>query len=269
MVRTLIRLAVLVVLACQPLSLASAQMAAARLGVEEYSPDVDSLPLLDRKTAESLHFAGRAAEVRVRPTQVRIVLAVTSEGKTAQECQRAIQEDVTGLRNRWQTLRISPENIVEDFIAILPVHTWNVEKRGDAEVGVEQRVGFRMQTNVHVSAPNDETATRGAHGGLRAGNCGHHRRGLLESGTRRGEGPGTGTGFAGRPQQGRHAAEDTVRYAPCRNQCAGTDDRAVPRIALRRVREQLPGRGDSRGEERLAVHPRLPAAQYVLPRSAE
>jgi uncharacterized protein YggE len=159
MVRTPICLAALVVLACQPLSRASAQMAAARLGVEEYSPDVNSLPLLDRKTAESLISLDGRAEVRVRPTQVRIVLAVTSEGKTAQECQRAIQEDVTGLRNRWQTLRISPENIVEDFIAILPVHTWVVEKRGDAEVGVEQRVGFRMQTNVHVSAPNDETAT--------------------------------------------------------------------------------------------------------------
>ena len=129
-----------------------------RLGVGEYSPDVDSLPLLDRKTAESVISLDGRAEVRVRPTQVRIVLAAISEGKTAQECQRAIQEDVTGLRNRWQTLRIPSESIVEDFIAILPVHSWVVEKRGDADVGVEQRVGFRMQTNVHVSAPNDETA---------------------------------------------------------------------------------------------------------------
>lgn len=159
MVRTLIRLTVLVVLACLPVSFASAQIAAARLGVEEYVPKVDSLPVLDRKTAETFISLDGRAEVRVRPTQVRIVLAVTSEGKTAQECQLAIQENVTGLRTRWQKLRIPTEDIVEDFIAILPVHTWKVEKRGDAEVGVEERVGFRMQTNVHVSAPNDETVT--------------------------------------------------------------------------------------------------------------
>ena len=99
------------------------------------------------------------AEVRVRPTRIRIVLAATSEGKTAQDCQRAIQESVTGLKSRWQKLKVAPENIVEDFIAVLPVHEWNVEKRGDSEVGVEQRVGFRMQTNIHLSVPNDETAT--------------------------------------------------------------------------------------------------------------
>ncbi len=95
----------------------------------------------------------------MRPTRIRIVLAATSEGKTAQDCQRAIQESVTGLKSRWQKLKVAPENIVEDFIAVLPVHEWNVEKRGDTEVGVEQRVGFRMQTNIHLSVPNDETAT--------------------------------------------------------------------------------------------------------------
>ncbi len=95
----------------------------------------------------------------MRPTRIRIVLAATSEGKTAQDCQRAIQESVTGLKSRWQKLKVAPENIVEDFIAVLPVHEWKVEKRGDKEVGVEQRVGFRMQTNIHLSVPNDETAT--------------------------------------------------------------------------------------------------------------
>jgi uncharacterized protein YggE len=159
MIRPLIRLVVSAILICQPLSLAFAQMAAARLGVEEYSPQVDSLPILNRETAESFISLDGRAEVRVRPTRIRIVLAVTSEGKTAQDCQRAIQESVTGLKSRWQKLKVAPENIVEDFIAVLPVHEWKVEKRGDKEVGVEQRVGFRMQTNIHLSVPNDETAT--------------------------------------------------------------------------------------------------------------
>jgi uncharacterized protein YggE len=159
MVRTLIRLVVLLVMAVQPWSRASAQMAAARLGVEEYAPDVSELPALDRKTAETFISLDGRAEVRVRPTQVRIVLAATSEGKTAQECQRAIQESIAGLRSRWQKLRIPAESIVEDFIAVLPVHSWSVEKRDDTDVGVEQREGYRMQTNVHVSVPNDEMST--------------------------------------------------------------------------------------------------------------
>ncbi|MHB8863758.1 MAG: SIMPL domain-containing protein, partial [Pirellulaceae bacterium] len=148
MMRPLFRLVFMVVLASQPLSRASAQMAGSRLGVEDNSPRVENLPRLDRETAESFIAIEGSAELRVRPTQIRIVLAITAEGKAAQDCQRTVQENVAGLKSRWSKLRIAPENMVEDFIAILPLHEWNLEKRGDSEVGVEQRVGFRMQTNI-------------------------------------------------------------------------------------------------------------------------
>ncbi|MHB8952668.1 MAG: SIMPL domain-containing protein [Pirellulaceae bacterium] len=158
MMRPLFRLVFMVVLASQPLSRASAQMAGSRLGVEDNSPRVEYLPRLDRETAESFIAIEGSAELRVRPTQIRIVLAITAEGKAAQDCQRTVQENVAGLKSRWSKLRIAPENMVEDFIAILPLHEWNLEKRGDSEVGVEQRVGFRMQTNIHLAVPNDATA---------------------------------------------------------------------------------------------------------------
>ncbi|MHB0957893.1 MAG: SIMPL domain-containing protein [Pirellulaceae bacterium] len=158
MMRPLFRLVFMVVLASQPLSRASAQMAGSRLGVEDNSPRVENLPRLDRETAESFIAIEGSAELRVRPTQIRIVLAITAEGKAAQDCQRTVQENVAGLKSRWSKLRIAPENMVEDFIAILPLHEWNLEKRGDSEVGVEQRVGFRMQTNIHLAVPNDATA---------------------------------------------------------------------------------------------------------------
>jgi uncharacterized protein YggE len=144
---------------CFVLPSARGQMAASRLGVEDYVPEVNNLPLLTRENAESFISLDGRAEVRVQPTQVRIVLAVTSEGKTAQDCQRLIQQAVAGLKARWQQLKIAPENIVEDFIAVLPVHEWRIEKRGESEAGVEQRVGFRMQTNVHIAVTNDDTAT--------------------------------------------------------------------------------------------------------------
>jgi uncharacterized protein YggE len=133
-------------------------MAAARLGVEEYTPVVNDLPLLSRENAESFIALEGRAEVRVPPTQVRIVLAVTSEGPTAQECKRLIQQSITAVKTRWQQCKIAPENIVEDFIAVLPVHAWKIEKRGDGQAGVEQRSGFRLQINLHVAVPNDATA---------------------------------------------------------------------------------------------------------------
>ena len=156
---TLIRLVLAVVVFGIPWQSANAQMAASRLGVEEYSAEVGSLPVLTREVAESFISLDGRAEVRVRPTQIRIVLAITSEGETAQLCQQTIQGSVAGLKDRWQKRKISADNVVEDFIAILPVHEWSIEKRGDAEAGVERRVGYRMQTNIHVSLPNDDTAT--------------------------------------------------------------------------------------------------------------
>ncbi len=154
----LIRLLALALLTCQSCSLALAQMAGSRLGVENNSVRVEGLPILDRETAEGFITIEGRAELRVRPTQIRIVLAVTSEGKTAEECQRIIVEDITRLKTSWLKMQIAPENIVEDFIAVLPLHQWNLEKRGDTEVGVEERVGFRMQTNIHLAVPNDATA---------------------------------------------------------------------------------------------------------------
>ena len=94
----------------------------------------------------------------VRPTEIRVVLAVTSEGETAQVCQQTIATTVERLKAAWSKLEIAPENIVEDFIAILPLYEWNLEKRGGGDVGVENKIGFRMQTNIHLAVPNDAEA---------------------------------------------------------------------------------------------------------------
>ena len=85
-----------------------AQMAAARLGVEEYTSAVDSPPLLDRGTAESFISVDAARKSACDRLRSASCCAVTSEGKTAQECQGAIQEHVAGLRSRWQRLRNFP-----------------------------------------------------------------------------------------------------------------------------------------------------------------
>lgn len=98
------------------------------------------------------------ATLRVKPTQIRLVLAVTSQGETAQECQTASQEKVAALRRQWQQLDIPPENIVEDFIAVLPTYRWDPEERDGTKVLVEHRDGYRMQTNLHLAVPTEEEA---------------------------------------------------------------------------------------------------------------
>jgi uncharacterized protein YggE len=145
-------------LAILPGSYAFPQFGGSRAGLEQHDRGVASLPRLDREIAESYIAIDGRAEVRVRPTEIRVVLAVTSEGKTAQECQRSVATKVGRLRAAWTNLEIAPKDIVEDFIAILPVYQWELEKRGDVEVGVENKVGFRMQTNIHLSVPNDGKA---------------------------------------------------------------------------------------------------------------
>ena len=119
-----------------------------------------NLPVLGREVVESFIAIDGRAEVRLPPTEIRIVLAVTSEGKTAQECQTAIDAAIAQLKTVWSRMGIPAEKIVEDFIAILPVYEWSIEERSGVDVGVEKSAGFRMQTNIHVAVPDDSTAAR-------------------------------------------------------------------------------------------------------------
>ena len=73
---------VLFVLVCLPKSVAFGQFGGSRAGLEENSRGIRDLPHLDRKIAEGYIAIDGRAEVRVRPTEIRVVLAVTSEGET-------------------------------------------------------------------------------------------------------------------------------------------------------------------------------------------
>ena len=151
-------LVVLFLLACLPGPAVFGQFGGSRAGLEKNSRGVPNLAHLEREIAEGYIAIDGRAEIRVRPTEIRIVLAVTSEGETAQECQQTIEATIGRLKTAWSKLQIEPENIVEDFIAILPLYEWNLEKRGGIDVGVEKRIAFRMQTNIHLAVPNDATA---------------------------------------------------------------------------------------------------------------
>lgn len=135
-----------------------AQLAGSRAGLEPRLSDVPDLPKLDREGVESHITIDGRAEIRVAPTGIRIVLAVTGEGEMAQVCRRTVGDVIQRLRTAWVGSGIEPGNIVEDFIAILPRYEWQLERRGDADVGVERKVGYRMQTNLHLAVPDDASA---------------------------------------------------------------------------------------------------------------
>lgn len=152
------RLAVAFLLAYLPCVHAFAQFGGSRAGLEEPPGGIPALPHLDREIAAGYIAVDGRAEVRVRPTEIRVVLAVTSEANTAQECQQTIAATIKRLTAAWVKLEIAPKDIVEDFIAVLPRYQWNLEQRGEVDVGVESKVGYRMQTNIHLAVPNDATA---------------------------------------------------------------------------------------------------------------
>ncbi len=137
-----------------------AQFAGSIGGVESHDKGVAGLPMLNREVVEGYIVIDGRAEIRVRPTEIRIVLAVTSESPTAQECHAMIDKTMVQLRESWLALGIPAASIVEDFIAVLPVYEWNIERRSEADIGVERKTGFRMQTNVHLAVPNDANASK-------------------------------------------------------------------------------------------------------------
>lgn len=136
------------------------QFAGSRAAEESDSKPVVDLPMLDREVVEGFIAVDGRAEVRLRPTELRIVLAVTSEGETALQCQTMIDETLGKLKQSWTELGIPAENIVEDFIAVLPRYAWELEKQNNIEIGIEKKAGYRMQTNVHLAVPNDANAAK-------------------------------------------------------------------------------------------------------------
>jgi uncharacterized protein YggE len=128
----------------------------------------DLAPLSPEVAQGYIAIDGRAV-VRLRATEIRVVLAVTGEGPTAQECQRGVDATIERVKAAWARIGIAPEKIVVDFIAILPQYEWSVQKQDNVEVGTERKAGFRMQTNVHLAATGESEAQAAINGAFQEG----------------------------------------------------------------------------------------------------
>jgi uncharacterized protein YggE len=158
MSRSLSILAALVALLFVSMPSTMAQLAGSRAGTESPSAAVPELPLLDRKTAESYIAIDGRAEVRVKATEIRIVLAVTGEGATAGACREAVEGVLAQLKAALSEIGVTEDRLVLDFISVLPRYEWRLQQQNGIDVGVEQNVGFRMQTNVHLAVPDEAKA---------------------------------------------------------------------------------------------------------------
>jgi len=129
-----------------------------------YSPSTqtsqENFAELTTEAAQSYIVVEGKSVLSVQPTAIRIVLAVTHEAKTSKECKTAIEGKIAELRPLWIQAGIKDENIVEDFISILPRYEFEAKELGGQQVAMEKKVGFLMQTNIHLAVKDDVEASK-------------------------------------------------------------------------------------------------------------
>ncbi len=145
----------LVVLFSSTARLSNAQHAGSRA---QFMNASNSLEVLTPEVVNSHIMVAGSAQVRVKPTRIRMVWAITKEAEDARRCHTACQETIDAVRARLAELGIEPANMVEDFISAIPRYEYLLEAKGDERVVAETRTGFRMQTNLHVAVKSDAKA---------------------------------------------------------------------------------------------------------------
>ena len=118
------------------------------------------LPTLTPEAAQSFITVEGKSVVSVKPTAIRIVLAITSEEASSRECKTSIEQKIAQLRPLWNQAGVADEKIVEDFISLLPRYEFEVKQLGGQDVATEKKVGYMMQTNIHLAVNDDAEAMK-------------------------------------------------------------------------------------------------------------
>ena len=134
-----------------------AQSAGLRGAAQEVS-QVARLPSPDAAAAERVITIEAVAEVRVPPSQLRLVFAVSATGASASAASVAGRALLADTRGRLQQAGVAAAGLDVDFIAALPVFAWQVEKQSGKDVLAEHRTGTRVQYNLHVAVADEAAA---------------------------------------------------------------------------------------------------------------
>jgi len=152
----------LVALIAVPFLLAISSIATAQgMGSRKSSTDpTKSAKTLDDFAVEHyIKIQGRA-EIRVEPTGIRVVFAVTTKGDTPSGCREKNLAKSSLFLAALKKAGFAKEAFSTDFISMLPVYEWRIETQAGQKVATEHRVGYLMQTNVHLCAGNEAEANK-------------------------------------------------------------------------------------------------------------
>ncbi len=116
------------------------------------------LPPPEPAVAERLITIEAVASVRVVPTRLRLVFAISALGVDASAASLAARGVVGAAKDKLQTVGVKAADIDVDFIAAVPVYSWGVAKQSSKDVLEEKRSGTRVQYNLHVQVADEAAA---------------------------------------------------------------------------------------------------------------
>lgn len=75
----------------------------------------------------------------------------------------------TAIREDWLKLGILEQEIVEDFISVLPRYEWTAGKWEEENIRIQAHNGYRMQSNLYVAVDDEASAMRAIDAAFRHG----------------------------------------------------------------------------------------------------
>lgn len=172
MKRTSLWLLVLLLAASQHVAVLAQGAGSIRFGATSRGEErarSSELPLLKSDEALKCITIDATVETRIPPEEIRVVLAITSEGETADQCHTQNEGRIRAIVKTWAEQGIPRDKIVEDFINVLPRYEWEIEERHNRNVAVQKKKGYRLQTNLHLAVKTEEQATQAITTALRLG----------------------------------------------------------------------------------------------------
>ncbi len=151
----------------QPLA---GQMAGSRRNEDRSPPGAEQAERqLSPEVATKYIVVQGTAQRNVRPSELRLIWAVTAEDAEPARCRQLLQQQIKTVCDAWNGIGINANDIVEDFISAIPKYEWMDEQRGDKSFVVEKKTGYRIQSNLHVRAANEKQALQIVDAALSAG----------------------------------------------------------------------------------------------------
>lgn len=132
--------------------------AAGLRGAAGEAPLVARLPAPDPAAAERVITVEAVAEVRVVPNRLRVVFAASAAGDTATAAAQQGRQLVAATKGKLLAVGITEQDLDVDFIAAVPVYAWSVQQQAGKDVVAENRVGTRVQYNLHVAVADEAGA---------------------------------------------------------------------------------------------------------------